>query len=318
MLSKFFQLFDTPKYIDTNCAGISISDNHIRFIDFKNNKDGLYLSKYGEYSLSEGSIVAGNINNPEEIQNVLNKIKQTTQIENVRACIPEEQVYLFEMDLDDNVSPKDAMGAIEFKIEDNVPLPASEVIFDYFLQKEPDNKIQAVVSALPRKIVLAYEELFVKAGFNLYSMGIESQSIASSVIPVFDNHINIIVRFSIDKVGVYIVCDRVVHFTSTFSYVGDTNVNIEMISSEIKKIINYWNSTRDDQKFKISEIFVCGENFDPSITEKLFNSTSIKTTLPNVWQNVFDIKKSVPDISFKDSLKYASAIGLAMPNEKLI
>ena len=316
--NNLLEFFEVPKYLNVPCSGLSVSDNHIRFISLGQNKKGLFLENYGEYELSPGSVVAGNVNNTDELKEIFKKIR-SSGVENIRACIPEEQVYLFEMVLESGVSIKDIRSAIEFKIEENVPLKADDIIFDYFIKgKDQEGRLFVVVSALPKKIVELYQDLIIGSGFNLYFMGIESQSIALSVIPKSDFHTNIIVHFSRDKMGLYIIKDRIAHFTSTFSFVGQPN--IQLLSSEINKVISYWHTNKKDfvSEDKISEIYLCGENFNPAISEDLFGSTGIKTSVSNVWQNAFDINVNVPKLEFKDSLRYASAIGLSLPSDILI
>jgi hypothetical protein len=40
------------------------------------------------------------------------------------------------------------------------------------------------------------------------------------------------------------------------------------------------------------------------------NNTEISTSLANVWVNAFSLQDYIPDMSFEDSLRFASAVGL--------
>lgn len=317
---KFFEFFPPPDYLNIPCAGLAISDNHVRLIYFKHTKNGIFLKNYKELNLAPGIIVTGNINNPDELQHVLEQIKKDTDISNVRASIPEEKAYLFEMQIP-LVASNQVKSTIESQIEENVPLPASEIIFDYNVVKQDldAKKLTVIVSALPYKTVEMYQQIIIAAGFNLYGLEIESEAVARSVIAKNDKNTSLIVHFSLDKVGVYIVSGGVVHFTSTTNFPRESVLSTDLISNEINKILGYWKSKEtSDYKYQVSHIFICGENVDDQILESIENSTKVRTSRSQVWQNAFDINKSVPEIPLKDSLKYASAIGLALPSKILI
>jgi Tfp pilus assembly PilM family ATPase len=48
--------------------------------------------------------------------------------------LPEEKAYLFTTSIP-KVAQKDIRSAIEFKMEENVPIPASDLVFDFLVCK---------------------------------------------------------------------------------------------------------------------------------------------------------------------------------------
>ena len=94
---------------------------------------------------------------------------------------------------------------------------------------------------------------------------------------------------------------------------------VSSIKDEIGKLFTYWqthlNLAGANGK-KIDKIILCGRDaclagFD----EYLSMTMKVPVEVANVWQNVFSRDDYTPAISFLDSLDYASAIGLALPQE---
>lgn len=319
ILEKFFNFFPPPEYLNREFAGLAISDNHIRVIAFGRGKDGIFLKLHKEVPIPSGVILAGNINNVDELEKILVDLKKETGVYNIKACIPEEKSYLFDMQIP-IVPVKMISNTVELKIEENVPLKALETIFDYNIVGVDHSKniFKLVISAFPKNVVEMYQQMLIRAGFNLFSLDIESQSIARAVIPKNDQGTYLIIHFSLDKVGIYVANQNIVHFTSTTnSLTKDTEQSL--ILNEVVKVISFWKGREDyDDSKAITNIVVCGEDFDNSILNDLHSKTKINTFISNVWQNAFNINDFIPDIDLKDSIKYSSAIGLALPGDFFI
>ena len=319
---NFFTYFPTPKYLDVPCAGVSISDTHIRVIQFeKDGTGGLNIKKYAEKELPVGAIVSGRLNNREEIIHTLEDLKKQTGIQYIRVSIPEEKAYLFELDIE-VTSSKEFRSAIEFKLEENVPLPANQVIFDYAIapKEARQDKLKVVVSVLPSDFVDVYIDLLQSAGLTPYSLEIESQAIARALLSVDEERSYIIIHFGAQKAGLYVVSRGIVRFTSTIPLSDNWQDNPHDIVIEVQKIISFWdtNNANIGHENQLSGVLVCGYGFSDTVASQLSSLLNMDAHMGNVWQNVCDIKKVLPEIPFLDSLKYASAVGLALPSEFLL
>ena len=319
---RLLTFFPPPEFLNTPYAGLSMSDKHIRAIQFERGVGGhLQIKKYAELPLPAGAITGGRVNNKEQIVSVLQDLKKQTHIEYVRVSIPEEKAYLFEIEIP-LVDPHEVRSAIEFKIEENVPWPADKVVFDYIVTEKNIEKshIKAIVSALPSKFVDIYMSLFSSSDLTPFVFEIESQSIARALLDPHDTDTSLIAHFQRDKIGICVVSKGIVRFTSTFNPTESWYDNPATVTAEIKKVVSYWISNRSgegDEKL-IQKVFVSGDFVDDSIVSYLSSTLKIETRLGNVWKNVLDVNQSLPDISFLDSLKYAPAVGLALPAESLI
>lgn len=87
----------------------------------------------------------------------------------------------------------------------------------------------------------------------------------------------------------------------------------------LKKVIIYWFTSKDQslKTNKIENVILTGENMDSSeLVNFLESNLSVNASIANVWKNCFDINTYVPQVSKKDSLKYAICIGLSLFNLK--
>lgn len=95
---------------------------------------------------------------------------------------------------------------------------------------------------------------------------------------------------------------------------------VSAIKDEIGKFYAYWISQNDsggELGSKINKIILCGK--DSAIIgfkEYLSQSLKINVEIVNVWQNnIFNTSDNAPEIHFLDSLNFAVAIGLAIPQK---
>lgn len=94
---------------------------------------------------------------------------------------------------------------------------------------------------------------------------------------------------------------------------------ISDLIEETKKYINYYHTHSNDVPKEmgggeIKKILLCGGGSNlKGLSEKIFSKIKIPTELANPWINILpkEIKKT-PNLSYKDSLGYVTALGLAL------
>lgn len=323
MKSRFLKLFPTPKFLNPDFSGVSVSDTSIRFFQFEEKSSTLVIKKYLERSVPEGAIVSGYIHNTAQVIEVLTEIRKEIKTPYVRASLPEEKAYLFKIDIP-LVHSNDIRSNIEFKLEENVPLPANTLEFDFAVVDPKDPKkdhFSVVVSAIPREVIDLYMQVFEAANFIPYSLEIESQAIARSLLTKSQRGTHVIIHCAPQKVGLYIVSHSIIHFTSTVVIQMGDGFNATSIATEVKRVIAFWKTSHvsnDTISKDIEKVFVTGEGFTEDFVSALSAIVKVDVSAGNVWINAFDVNKTVPEIPFLDSLKYAPAIGLALPTHILI
>ncbi len=320
-LNKIFDAFPPPKFLDTPFAGLYISDTAIRCIKFGRKGGILYIVKYTEKVIPAGVVTSGQINKREELLEMLSAIKKDLDLDFVRVSLPEEKAYLFTAKIP-MVKPKEVYSAIESKIEENVPVVPSELIFDYNLgEQRHDGNLGVVVSALPITIIESYTSIVSDAGMSPLSLEIESQAIARALIKSDALGVVLIVHFRPGKVGLYVVNNRIVHFTSTIPLKTPVLDNPDFLLQEIKKLYTYWHTLKENVnkvERNIVQIIACGESFDEAVIPYLAAHNDTPVAFGNVWTNAFDVNSTVPEISFADSLRFSTPVGLALPMNILV
>lgn len=321
-LNFFYKAFPTPNFLDVPYTGIAISDDFIRCIKFVRKNKDLVIDFFLEKPLPSGLIVSGDIKNSLEVSNILGEIKKELKIDFVKVSISEENAYLFNAKIP-KINPNEIKGAIEFKMEENVPISSSELVFDYVITTPHGHRdhVDVVVSALPTKISDDYVEITQRAGLSILSLEIESQAVARAILPKNCTSTYLIVYLDKQKIGLYVASAGIVHFTSTISTKEKKVNDLQFISNEIKKLYSYWHTLKEntgEEDKKINNIVVCGGEANEEVVSYLATNTKTEVYLCNVWTNVFDINKNVPPIPFKQSLDFATAIGLALPQDNLL
>ncbi|MES3004970.1 MAG: pilus assembly protein PilM [Patescibacteria group bacterium] len=319
--SKILNHFPPPLFLEIPFAGVSITDASIRCILFKKKGDTVYIDKYSEKFLEKGSVVGGQIKNKPSVVKLLLELKNELSLEYVKMSLPEESAYLFTAKIP-IVKEEEVRGVIESKIEENVPVPPSELIFDYkLIDHSAKGHLDVVVSALPVSVLDNYIQIANESGLTLLSLEIESQAIARAVMLKGKDNTVLLVHFGPEKVGLYVVSFGLVHFTSTVVTKITSEGELQSLLQEIKKLYTYWHTLKenvDKPERKISEVIVCGSDLPENITEYLSQHLDVPSAIGNPWINIFNFEEVVPEVSKEDSLRFADAIGLALPSETLI
>ena len=88
-----------------------------------------------------------------ELRKILINLKDEHNLDFVRVSLPEERAYLVKIDVP-KVPESELRESIGFQLEEHVPIPADEAVFDYLAIKESKTKkefLEVAVSAIPKK-----------------------------------------------------------------------------------------------------------------------------------------------------------------------
>jgi Tfp pilus assembly PilM family ATPase len=320
---NFFDHFPAPQFLKMSTVGLALSDEAIRMIEFSGRPHYYKLDLHGEIALEKNVIQQGHINDTKNLARVISELKSRKNLGFVRASLPEEKGYVFTLRIP-HLSYSEMKSSIEFKMEENAPVKPSEVIFDFKIipdSRQSDGTVEVAVSALPIEVVSAYVDVLQMAGVEPVAFEAESQAIARSVISWSEKGAYIIINFSPRKAGIYIVRRGVVVFTSTVSfdeYSMEGYVLETYLMKQIKKTLVFWEVHLGEnikQTEHIEAIRVVGHHINiDTITQYLSEEIAINVEKGNVWSNAFSFNDHVPDINKTDSLKFAAAVGLALPS----
>jgi type IV pilus assembly protein PilM len=343
--------FPTPAYLAMNSFSVDISDKSIKYGELIATSSGLLLGNYGKEKMPEGVVVSGRVEKENELVLILKKIKEKEGLHFIRVSLPEEQTYLFTLSLP-KIDEENIRDMILLQMEEHIPLKAPDTIFDYEIISEDNQNILIEVVAVAGATMDGYLSAFEKAGLVPISFEPEAQAIARAVIPLEDSNPVMVVDFGETKTGVSISSNGRVFLTTTLSIGGSDLTNmiaknfsipfesaekmkyeygfdklsgsqdvfpailngISVLRDELNKQYIYWETHNDNKdNNQINHIILCGGDANlVGLSDYLELSMKIKIENANVWTNVLDTTKFVPDMSFKESLGYATVIGLAL------
>lgn len=312
----FFSFFPVPNFFAAPSFGLDISDESLKFVQLTNASTHIKLGKYGERKIPSGIIESGKIKDPEKMVEVLTALRKQVGIKNVRVSLPEEQVYLFRLQLlkDGLVNIRES---IELSLEEHIPISAVDSIFDYEVVTEDEQKLELQVAAIPKNVIEEYLALFKNSSIEVKSFELEAQAISRSIIKKGDLETYMIVDFGQTRTGIFIVSKGLVTFTSTLDVGGITLNNmiaknfkitfeeakkmkeqyglqrnagnkeifsvllnsVSVLRDEIVKHFMYWHTHKDDEGNNnppIKKIILCGGDAN-LIGLSDYLSVSIKT-----------------------------------------
>lgn len=216
---SFFDLFPPPKLLKPSSVGLQISDTAVRFIELVSAKGHFTVGRFAEKKLATASLNNSTIDNSEAVKKTLSALKEEFRLDCVTVSIPDERSYLFRASIP-KVTETEIREAIEFSLEENVPIASNDAVFDYALIDDTHSQndhLDVVVAVLPAKVVGDYARLIKSAGLSPQAFNIEAQAISQAVVPKNNQGTFLLVNFGEARTSISVVDQNIVQFVSTVS-----------------------------------------------------------------------------------------------------
>jgi len=354
-----FKFFPIPKTLEMPSVGLAIGKDTVKFTELIKGKGGFVLGRHKEIKISEEIIAE---KGQKTLKEILKTLKKENNLNFVRLIASEDNSYLFKIRIP-KIKKRDIRNSIELQLEEHVPIPASNAIFDYQIVNESNGEkkyIDAVVTVLPKDLITERVNLFKEAGLTVLSIENKAQAVSRSIIPKEEKGAVMIIDSGRTMTGIYIVNNGVVMFTSVVRIGGDILTEtikdslglsykkaeqmkkengiskkegntdlftillpiVSNLKDEINKNYIYWHTHEDfgikkNKERKIKKIILCGGSSNLiGLSEYLSSSMRVEVERANVWVNVNSFEDYIPEIDFKKSLTYPSAIGLSLYNKQ--
>lgn len=318
MQKKFLEHFPPPKYLDPPYTAVVFSDNAIRMLvlDKKNNHPVFF----SETPLPAGIIEMGKIKNEEALSNILVEKRVELKTPFVKFSIPDETSYIFTAKVP--VTEGNAKESVGFILEENVPLPLPDISFDFGVQKidqvEAGFTADVAVIAVSTTLISSYVNCLEKAGLEPISCVNESEATAYAVVPRDSDMVSAIVHVHRESVGIYIVSNRFVEFSgiTPLSPSDSIELRAESVKQEFLKAVEYWSGRvkKGESAVDFLPCYLCGEYEIMKRLSEFLAGPNVRVSLANVWVNLFSLNEFIPPISFEESLRVASGVGLFLDN----
>lgn len=312
-----FKYFPREKFLKPPHIGVSFSDSSIKAISFDKNVENPTLENI-VISLEKGTIISGSIVDMNELVRNLSVVRENFKLPFVFFTIPDELAYVFSASVP-IASGGDITENISFIMEENVPLPLEDIVFDFtptkIVQSDSGYEVSVVVAASPKKEIKKFIEAFYKSGFESVGCIHESQAVTNAVVSNNYSDTLSVVHAKENRVGIYLVRNNLVHFSTLRSILGGDYK--KQFLDEYEKFLEYCLRYDTGPKQPVKSVFVCGEfEYAKKVVEAIAESPDLNSTkdikLSNVWTNIFEIDKHLPSIPYEESLNLAGPIGATL------
>ena len=341
-----------PNFLTVPKVGVDISDKSIRFAQLKPSESGYRLGHFGARLIDQGIVERGKIVNPEALTGLLRELKKTCGFSEVRVSLPEEQGYLFqvrvprmkkselrgsvELHLEESVPVKAEDAVFDYEILSEtsdgyvlqVALVPKEVVDAYaqvFLSAglTPvlfESEAQSVCRTVVRR---GDTGSYMVIDFGSTRTGI---SIAVGGLVVFTSTIEIGGAYLTELIAKsYNVPLEKAEIMKREQGLSQTRDNAELFSKligtvavlkdEINRHYLYWENHPIEglAHQHIEKLILCGgESNLIGLLDYLRTAMRMRVEFGNVWKNVASFEEFVPPIEFRNSLAYATSLGLSL------
>jgi type IV pilus assembly protein PilM len=245
---------------------------------------------------------------------------------------------------------KDISEAVHTEAGQYIPIPINDLYLDYQLVEKKADSQDFLVAAAPKRVVDSYIKLFDMLGLELVCLEPSILSVTRMVRHAESSEVpTLVIDCGSLTTDLIIFSRSVVRVTGTIKFGGESLTegimkglnmsyeeashaknlygleagehqskilsaitdNLNFLSSEIKKIIRYFEDRDKDQNAKVGQIIILGGGANlPGFSTYLTSELRIATRLASVWQHIDMTHLKRPEV--QDTSMYATAVGLAL------
>jgi type IV pilus assembly protein PilM len=176
-------LLAPPRYIALPLAGIDLSTSGVKAVRLAESIHGLTLASYVETRLPPGAFTDGEIIDRETVVIALATAAEAVGISAFNVALPESKSYLFETVVPGN-NKEEWRTAIEQHLDEFIPLPPSEIMFDFIdVGHTEKNETLVAGTGFARRIIDDTLSVFGKAEIEVRTLEAETFACARAVLP---------------------------------------------------------------------------------------------------------------------------------------
>jgi Tfp pilus assembly PilM family ATPase len=208
--------FPVPRSLILSDVSLDVSDGTLRYFEFARSRGRLRPRSWGASPFPRIHIGASDEKLKAEAIAALSAWSKERKVRAIRAVIHEDEAYVFKVTMP-TADPAEIRPAIEALLEENVPIPPSDAIFEYdIIACDPKlGETTAAVTVLSQKSVSEYLDLFGAAGLDAISLDTESRSLARALFAQSDTGVHAVLAIAERHSIVFIVERGSVVFSSS-------------------------------------------------------------------------------------------------------
>ncbi len=202
----------------------------------------MVIEDFGEGAIAPGVIDRGEIKKPDILKSLLKELFLKKNIKFVAISLPEEKGFLRNVKLK-GAKEEEVRSSLELQLEEHIPLPPQEVVFDYAIVNKEKEHFDVVINAFPRVIVGSYLDVFAAAGATPALVESELGAMVEAVIPKNFVASAMIIDWGKTRTSFAIAKNRILRFASTVPIGGKAldeaiakNLKVDIKEAEALKI----------------------------------------------------------------------------------
>ncbi|HQT83221.1 MAG TPA: pilus assembly protein PilM, partial [Candidatus Paceibacterota bacterium] len=213
-------LFAPPRYMAPPLSGIDLSTSGVKAVRLSEGTHGLILAAYTEARLPAGAFTDGEIVDRAAVIDALKTATEATGVTAANVALPESKSYLFETTAF-GAGKDEQRIAIEQHLDEFIPLPPSETVFD-FVEVGRNEHDEATVAGIgfAHRIVEETLSTFDEAGISVRALEGETFASARALLPHGDESTVLIIDVGKTTTKISIVTRRVPRFATTINIGG--------------------------------------------------------------------------------------------------
>ncbi len=350
-LSRFFRVeLAPPRYLSLPTAGIDISTSGIKLASIRERLHGLELAAFDELILPEGVVVGGEIRDPKAVADGVHMLCARHRVRFANVALPESRGYLFEAVIPEGTKEIERVS-IERHLDEYVPLPAGEVIFDFASIGKTDAGAAVVGAGYARRVVEETLAVMDEAKVRVRSLESETFALPRALLPAGDAETVLIIDIGRTTTKLLIATNRLPRFVTTLDigghaltlavqkhfgvseeeakrvkaekgiapgsgneeYLAAMLSTVSVIRDELMKRLDYWQTHTKQAGESVSRAILVGGNATVlGLPEYLEASLKVPVALGDVFANFASREAWLPPLEYTESLAYGTAIGLAL------
>ena len=211
--------FAPPSYLALPTAGIDISASGVKLAILTETLKGLVLAHYAEEPLPAGAIQDNEIVDNAALAAALSKLVKRFGFTRANITLSESHGYLFET-MTQGDKQSDWCTQVEQHLDEYIPLPAAEVVFDVVPFGEPGEKTHVVGVGYPRRVVEKTASVFEDAHIMVRAIESETFALPRALLPRGNEDTVLIVDIGKASTKLLIVSNRLPRFATTIEEGG--------------------------------------------------------------------------------------------------
>ena len=209
-----------PRYLALPLAGIDLSTSSVKAVRLAEGSAGLVLAGYGEARIAAGAFTDGEIVDPVAVVEALTAAAAAAGVSAANVALSESKSYLFELAVA-GVGKSEWRTAVEQHLDELVPLPPAETVFDVAPVGHTGTGDTLVAGiGFAHRVIDETLDAFDDAGLGIRALEGEMFAAARALLPAGDLSTVLIIDIGKTATKMAIVAQGIPRFTTTIRIGG--------------------------------------------------------------------------------------------------